>query len=100
MSRRLALLAMLLSMTATTGGQERPPLKAAGFSIDVLGDLKGFELQSSTTRVGDGVEVLRLILTSAEPAQPPRVALKWRIPSHDVAGHWMTSRVLEQGDPP
>ena len=45
---------------------------AAGFSIDVLGDLKGFDLQSTTTKVADGVELLRLTLTSATPAQPPR----------------------------
>jgi hypothetical protein len=67
-------------------------LRAAGFDIDVFGDLKGFSLTADTKTVADGVDVLALTLRSASPAAPPRFSLKWAIPSHDVAGHWMTGR--------
>jgi alpha-galactosidase len=97
MSQRFVLIAIsLLVAAATSAAQERPPLKVAGFSIDVFGDLKGFELQTETRRVAEGVDVLRMTLTSTKPAPPPRFTLKWSIPSHDVAGHWMTSRVLNK----
>jgi alpha-galactosidase len=97
MRRRFTLsVALLLAIPAVAAGQTRPPLKVAGFSVDVLGDLKGFELQSAVAPVAENVEVLRLTLTTATPAQPPRFSLRWSIPSHDVAGHWMTSRVLNK----
>ena len=67
-------------------------VKAAGFDIEVFGDLKGFSLTSDTKKLADGVEALALTLRSPSPATPPRFSLKWSIPSHDVAGHWMTGR--------
>ena len=69
---------------------------AAGFDIAITADLQGFDLQTDVVRVAQGVERLDLTLTSPRAARPPRIALKWRIPSHDVAGHWMTSRVLNK----
>ena len=96
MLRSAVAIALLLTASPSAQTQERPPLKAAGFAIDVLGDLRGFVLRNETIRVADGVEILQLILTSDNPAEPPRFTLKWSIPSHDVAGHWMTSRVLNK----
>ncbi len=72
--------------------QATQTIKAAGFDIDVFGDLKGFTLASDTKRVAEGVDVLALTLRSATAAPPPRFSLRWSIPSHDVAGHWMTGR--------
>jgi alpha-galactosidase len=68
------------------------PLRVAGFDIEVIGELRGFALTSQTRKVAEGVEVLDLTLTSKEPAVPARLTLKWPIPSHDVAGHWMSGR--------
>src|SRR5687768_12756517 len=67
-------------------------VRAAGFDIDVFGDLKGFTLTADTKTVADGVDVLALTLRSPTPGTPPRFSLKWSLPSHDVAGHWMTGR--------
>jgi alpha-galactosidase len=72
--------------------QPKQSLKAAGFDIEVFGDLKGFTLTSETSKVAEGLEVLALTLRSAQPASPPRFSIKWSLPSHDVAGHWMTGR--------
>jgi alpha-galactosidase len=79
---------------AVVAAQETPPrtASAAGFDIEVIGDLEGFTLDSTVTRSADGVEVLELTLRSRQAAVPPRFGLKWSIPSHDVAGHWMTGR--------
>ena len=52
--------------------------------------------ETEVTRIADQLEVLHLTLTSPRPAQPPRLGLKWSLPSHDLAGHWMTSRVLNK----
>jgi len=80
------LLSVQPSRTVTAGGTE----------IGIIADLQGFALKTDVVRVADGVERLDLTLTSPRSARPPRIALKWRIPSHDVAGHWMTSRVLNK----
>ena len=87
---------LLLALPSLTAAQTRAPFNVAGFSIDALGDLKPFELTTTVTPVSQGVDLLNLTLTSARPAVPPRFSLKWSIPSHDVAGHWMTSRVLNK----
>ena len=67
-------------------------LEAAGFDIQVNGDLQGFVLDSHTRTLAQGLDVLELTLRSPKPATPPQFSLKWAIPSHDVAGHWMTGR--------
>jgi alpha-galactosidase len=72
--------------------QAAQTVKAAGFDIGVFGDLKEFQLTSETRKLADGLEVLALTLRSSTPATPPRFSLKWSLPSHDVAGHWMTGR--------
>ena len=83
--------ALLIALAATT--QSVPPsFTAAGFDIQVLGDLSGFRLTTTVRTIEDGVEVASLTLRSPEPRTPPRFTIKWRLPSHDVAGHWMTSR--------
>jgi alpha-galactosidase len=87
-------LPFLLLLTAQP--QPSRSVTAAGFEIGITADLQGFVLKTDVVRVADGVERLDLTLTSPRSAKPPRIALKWRIPSHDVAGHWMTSRVLNK----
>jgi alpha-galactosidase len=80
-------------MSTAAAPQAAKPLTVGPFSIDVIGDLKGFTLHHSVRNISpDGVDVLDLTLASPQPQAPPRFTLKWRIPSHDVAGHWMTSR--------
>ena len=88
--------ALILSLSHTTPGQTSRSVRVAGLSIDVVGDLAGFTLRTDVSRVAEGLELLHLTLTSPRPAQPPRFGLKWSVPSHDLAGHWMTSRVLNK----
>ena len=87
---------LLLLLSTQLPAQPARTVTVAGFDVGITTDLGGFDLKTNVVRIGDGVERLDLTLTSERPAQPPRVALKWRIASHDVAGHWMTSRVLNK----
>src|SRR5262245_13578872 len=80
--------------TFATTAQPRTTHRAAGYDIDVIGDPGGFALDWSTRKVEDGVEVVTLKLSRAQAAVPPPLTLKWSVPSHDVAGHWMTGRDL------
>jgi alpha-galactosidase len=92
---RAALVASALfcaAATAATPVATPNVIRAAGFDIQVIGDLHGFQLTSATHKLADNLEVLDLTLRSAQPAVPPQFSLKWSIPSHDVAGHWMTSQ--------
>jgi alpha-galactosidase len=70
--------------------------RAAGLDVEVVGELKGFTLDVGVDRLAAGLEVLSLKLTTPTPQPPPRFTLKWSLPSHDVAGHWMTGRQLNK----
>jgi alpha-galactosidase len=70
--------------------------RVAGVDVERVGDLQGFSLQADVTKIGDGLEVLALALRSPQPRVPPRFSLKFAVPSHDVAGHWMTGRFLNK----
>jgi len=77
--------------------QEPPGVhEAAGFRIEVIGDLKGFTLDFQPRPVADGLAVVALKLTSPRPQPPPRFTLKWSVPSHDVVGQWATGRHLNK----
>ena len=80
--------------TFATAQEPRTTHHAAGYDIDVIGDPKGFAVDWTTRKVEDGVEVATLKLSRADAAVPPRLTVKWSVPSHDVAAHWMTGRDL------
>jgi alpha-galactosidase len=92
----IRLLPLVLLLSTQPVAQPARTVTAAGFEIGITSELAGFDLKTSVVKIADGVDRLDLTLTSRQPAHPPRIALKWRIPSHDVAGHWMTSRVLNK----
>lgn len=101
--RGIALSIMLAAATAASAQETFAPLKgpktvhrAAGFDIDVIGDLKGFSLDWQTAKIEEGLEVATLRLTRPEAEVPPRLTLKWSVPGHDIAGHWMSGRDLNK----
>lgn len=82
----------LLILLATANQSAPPTFRAGAFDIQTLGDLGAFTLTTDVKKLEDSLEVVSLTLRSAEARTPPRFTIKWRLPSHDVAGHWMTSR--------
>jgi len=94
---RAAVLMVSAGLPCGLAAQEsRTVHRAAGFDLEVIGDRQGFEVDLETRRVADGVDVLALRLRRAAPQPPPRLTLKWRVPSHDVIGQWTTSRHLNK----
>jgi alpha-galactosidase len=90
---------VVLSAVLPLGAAAQEPqtsLRAAGFDIQVIGDLKGFALQAEVKKIEDGLEVLSLTLRNPQRQTPPRFSVKWAVPSHDVAGHWMTGRFVNK----
>jgi alpha-galactosidase len=85
-----------LSSLPAAAQEARAPYRAAGVEISVDSDLKGFALGFDVRRLEDGLEVVALKLTSATPAPPPRLTLKWSLPSRDIAGQWATGRQLNK----
>ncbi|MEX0300521.1 MAG: glycoside hydrolase family 36 protein [Kordiimonas sp.] len=59
-----------------------------GHNVAVEGDLKGFELTVDSKAVEDGLDVAVLTLTSKVAAEPPKLMVKWSIPSSDISGRW------------
>jgi alpha-galactosidase len=93
--RSLVLTLALLPVTAFAAPPKRIE-KVAGFDVEVAGDLKGFALELSGTEVEAGLHVVDIKLTSPKPQARPSFTLEWSIPSHDVAGNWLTSRTLDK----
>ena len=97
MSHCPRLLPALALLSAPLAAQEpRRVHEAAGFRIEVIGDLKGFALDLRTTPIAEGLDVVTLRLRKPAPEPPPRFTLKWSVPSHDVVGQWATGRHLNK----
>jgi alpha-galactosidase len=89
-----ALLVGSLLAAGTAPGETVSVHRVAGLDLSVLGDRQGFTVDVAAERVEDGVDVVSLTLSRAEAWRPPRLTLKWSLPSHDVAGQWTTGRHL------
>lgn len=63
----------------------------AGIPVTLHGDLAGFRLRTTTRRIEDGVEILTVSLSRDTPAPPPTLAVRWSLPSVDMAGIWTPS---------
>jgi alpha-galactosidase len=90
------LLAVALLSAPLAAQEARSVHEAAGFRIEVLGELRSFALDLRTARIADGLEVVTLRLHAPTPQPPPRFTLKWSVPSHDVVGQWATGRHLNK----
>src|SRR6185503_8970325 len=85
-----------LSSLPAAAQDKAAPYRAAGLDISVDGDLQGFALGFDVRRLEDGLEVVALKLTAPAAAPPPRLTLKWSLPSQDIAGQWATGRQLNK----
>ena len=89
-------LAAALVPSQLAGEDSRTVYKAAGYDIAAEGDLKGFTLELTPTRIAEGLDIVAIKLTSPTPQPPPRFTLKWSLPSHDVVGQWATGRQMNK----
>jgi alpha-galactosidase len=91
-----AIVAAALVPAAARADEPRTVRHVAGFDVDVIGDLQGFALDLGSEHVANGVDLVSVRLTRPEAHRPPRLTLKWSIPSRDVAGQWATGRHLNK----
>jgi alpha-galactosidase len=90
----LVLLSLVLAVAPAPAGKRVQ--KVAGLDVEVIGDLKGFTLELASNELEPGLHLVDVKLTTAKPAVPPSFTLEWAVPSHGVAGHWMTGRNLDK----
>ncbi len=57
-------------------------------SISVEGDLKEFDVKISSENIEDGLDLVKVSLTSEKASTPPKITLRWQIPSIDIAKFW------------
>lgn len=57
-------------------------------SIQVEGDFKGFEVKITSENLEEGLDLVKVTMTSEKANTPPKVTLKWHFPSVDIAKFW------------
>ena len=67
---------------------DNPSVRTSTHEVRLEGDLRGFQAELSAEAVADGIDLVRLVLRSPQPAPPPKVALAWEQPVVDVQGSW------------
>ncbi len=70
------------------------------FPIEVIGELNGFTISITTKKIKEGLEIATLKLTRSVAAAPPKLELKWSLPSNDISGHWSTRSGLKKNIQP
>lgn len=68
----------------------------AGYSIGIEEDLGEFSLDWETEKHEEGLEIATIKLRSDKPGVPPKITLRWNLPSSNIAGQWSTSGFLNK----
>ena len=64
--------------------------------IQMDGNNDDFEITLQQRSTEEGVTILRLTLSSDQPAQLQPLSLKWKFPAHNVKGVWTTNALHEK----
>ncbi len=95
----LLLVAVFSGCREELGEKETSRIEVIEFdaeSIEVEGELGGFVPSLVSERPADGVEIVTFRLESPVAAVPPKITLKWRTPSADIAGYWTPTTTLDK----
>lgn len=63
-------------------------IAAGSLTLELDGDLHGWEARLSATPAGEGVDLVTVELTRAEAAAPPPLTLRWSLPCVDIHAQW------------
>ena len=88
---------VLLTFVACSNGKNQPtsiapmnsqmiPFIADSISVD--GDLEDFKVKITSEKLEEGLDLVKVSLTSQKAATPPKITLRWHIPSIDIAKFW------------
>jgi hypothetical protein len=86
-----SLVFLLLSVMSVAQAAPEPPKqrhKVADLDVDVVGDLRGFAVKLAAKPLEPNLDLITITVQSPTAQRPPAFALKWAVPSHDVAGQW------------
>lgn len=67
------------------------------YEIEIEGDLENFDVSLSGFKEENGVEYIRLKVTSTKEVVPPRLSLKWSYPSIEMHSRWSPTIYLNKG---
>ncbi|MGX1929623.1 glycoside hydrolase family 36 protein [Flagellimonas sp. 2504JD4-2] len=62
----------------------------AGQQVELHGDFSEFDAKIELEQVSEGLGIATISLSTEQGSVPPQFALKWNLPSSDIAGHWGT----------
>ncbi len=68
-----------------------PPLDVRLDQIEVTGELGSFTASLDADEVEPGVHIVQVQIEAPTPEEPPEFAVRWDLPSVDVAGFWNTN---------
>ena len=90
--------ALLGAAVACPGWAQETPrtIEVAELSVSLELDAGAFEVETESRKLGDGLHLVTLRLHSPRAAEPPPLALKWSLPSHDVAGFWSVTAGMQK----
>ena len=71
-----------------------------GRRISLRGDAKLFSVELACERQADGLDLVKLTLTSSQPAVPPRLVLSLDVPCIDIHGRWHPGTLHARHIPP
>jgi alpha-galactosidase len=82
----LSLLFIVLSVQSTVAQETHFVVGEQRLTVE--GDLAGFNLSIDNKKIADGLDIAVLTLSHAEATTPPKLLLKWSLPSTDISGIW------------
>jgi alpha-galactosidase len=81
----------------TAPGETLPkPIDFDPASIEIEGDPGSFVTSLVSERIVEGLDIVTFRIESPIAAAPPKIALKWKVPSADIAGFWMPRISLDK----
>ena len=89
-----------LALTAASDSAEPLRVDLGDLQLEVDGDPGGFEIAAHVSTLGPGLDELTLTLAAEKPEVPRPLAMRWSIPSRDIAGHWSTRTLLHKSIDP
>ncbi len=96
MKHNFIIISLLLTCIISKAQNETADYQLGGYPIAIEGELNGFSLDWETEELKGGVDVATITLRRDQPGTPPKIALKWNLPSRNVAGQWNTSAFLNK----
>lgn len=82
---------LLILSSADVWAQSIQSFELAGHTIQIEGEIGDFQIEITNHKVSEGLEIATLSLSHPSGGVPPQLALKWKLPSNNIAGYWSSA---------